>query len=402
MKNIYKLLLVASFATILGVSCQKELSTNNVSDEPAAPKQLTTITCAFPTMEDENGTKVSLDATGKTGWEVNDEIVIYGLRRTVQADASTMTSPVIHKLTAGEITNPQCAVFKEDLSSLTADPDGYLPFDAAYPANCWSFYSDYYSSARARFTETNQLLLAGGVDTDGTMTLYNLCGAIVFTLPSTCSFDSYVFYGNDGTEVVGYEKYLVEVNKSVPNYLAKLGTATYGTLDPKTSLSGPVTCDGTTLNYIFIPNEVEFEHGFTIAFTEGGNITKYIKSQKALTLTHGHMVNLGTLPASKMKDYAHVPESWTSGAIDLSESKTKIANCYVVSTSDAGKVYKIPAVKGNDITKTLNVASVSVLWETWNSAVSVTANSIVEKCDLTVIGFISSFPLPRQFMKVTR
>lgn len=66
--------------------------------------------------------------------------------------------------------------------------------------------------------------------------------------------------------------------------------------------------------------------------------------------------------------------------------KAETANCYIVSA--AGK-YKFPAVKGNSAESVGTVASVGIVWETWNNMESVTANSIVAsaECDGNMIKF---------------
>lgn len=365
---------------VLAFSCEKAVEINQPKDEVAP--QLTTITCAFPTMADQNGTKVTLDAAGHTGWEAGDKIVIYG-RRNQNDDTATPLSPIIHTLTAAEVVDPKVAVFTEDLSGIEPDPAGVKPYNAAYPADDWGFYSDWYSSARARFSNTNQLLLAGAMDSEGTITFNNLCGAIMFKVSG--DFDEYQFFGN-GDEVVGYDDYLVEMNVSSPSYLKKLGES-YGTIGPQTKLSGPVVADGSTMNYIFIPNEVTMSSGFTIRFYKEGNFTHYITAQASLSLTHGHCVNLGLLPSAAIHEYV-APSNHDAttpaiaGAIDLGAPET--ANCYIVDGSgdtNANKVFKFKAVKGNSDVNVGAINSVSILWETYNNDSEVTANSVISQVD---------------------
>lgn len=84
---------------------------------------------------------------------------------------------------------------------------------------------------------------------------------------------------------------------------------------------------------------------------------------------------------------AHEPAAWTSGAEDLVVSNA--ANCYIVYhkdvegySSNAGKAFHIPAVKGKSSTSVGAIASVSILWETYNgTSESVIANSIIDKVD---------------------
>ena len=62
------------------------------------------------------------------------------------------------------------------------------------------------------------------------------------------------------------------------------------------------------------------------------------------------------------------------GVKDL--SKNGSANCYVVT---AAGDYKFAAVKGNSTESVGAVASAAILWETWNNAEAVTANSVIAK-----------------------
>lgn len=379
MKKV-KFYLASLCVAVLAFSCEKAVDIYQPNKE--AGPQLTTITCAFPTMTDQNGTKVTLDAAGHTGWEAGDKIVIYG-KRNHDNNTETPLYPVIHTLTAAEVADPKVAIFTEDLSGLEPDPDGLLPYNAAYPADDWGFYSMWYSSARARFSETNQLLLAGGMSAGGEITLNNLCGAIMFKVSG--DFDEYRLSGNNN-ETVGYEDYLVEVNVSSPNYLKKPGES-YGTIGPKTVVSGPVVGDGTTINYIYIPNEVTFTGGFTIRFYKGGAYSHYITTNSPFSLSHGHCVNLGLLPAGAVHEYVAPTNHDAShpvitGATDLGASET--ANCYVVDASigsNAGKVFKFKAYKGNSTTGVGEIASVAILWESYNNDQDVTANSVILEAD---------------------
>lgn len=390
-KNIYSLSLIAFCISLLAVSCQKEMADPGSTEEKNTSEPcLRTITCSFPTMMDENGTKVSLATDGTTGWQVDDEIIIYGQRGTVKGDASTKLDPVRYQLKAADIVDPTTAVFTVDMSSIIdypdPDTDASRPFNAAV-GDDWDFYSDWYSSGRARFGNTNQLLMAGYINSSGVMTLNNLCAAITFTVSG--DFDTYYFSGYNGTETVGYEDYLVKMNASTPVYLDKLNE-NYGTNGAMTTISGPVNGNGTAINYIFIPNEANLPNGFTIVFAKNGVKTKMISSTKALTLSHGHMVNLGLLPAAKIKDFELISAAEKATATDLSNDATyhRSANCYVVSaegTTNDNKVFKFRTVKGNSFvngssegTSVGSVASAELLWETWNNNSAVTAKSIIK------------------------
>ena len=395
------------------LSCDKAVELNQPNEE-AVVHQISTVSCAFPKMTDQNGTKVSLATTGKTQWEVGDKIVIYG-----NPSSSDDSKRIVHEIVAGDIVDPEVAVFDVDFSGLDAQYNSsgegckYFPYTVAYP------YTDgqqYYLSTgnnnygRSRFQNTNQLLMAGHVsDDNSSIVLNHLTAAITFSVDG--DFDSYTFSGADGTEVVGYSTFVVEMNRRT------LGEGQYrqkyndgGTTGPLTSIQGSVNGDGTSVNHIFLPvnadksgsapytydltsqryaDVVYLPNGFTIKFFKGGDFKQYITSTAPLIIEPGHMINLGLLPAGALHDYV-APTSHDAthpaitGAADLSTSATKTANCYIVDGSvaaNAGKTFKFPAVKGNGTTSVGKVASATILWETYNNAESVTANSIVKDAD---------------------
>ena len=395
---------------VLVLSCQK----NPEMTAPEKNPNLVTLTCAFPTIIDENGTKVSLGVDGKTGWEVGDKIVIYG-----NPSSSDDTKRVVHEIAAGEIVNPEVAVFDVNFSGLEAQDDSgtegkYYPYTVAYP------YTDgqpYYlgtgnsNYGRSCFQNTNQMLMAGHVSDDKSSIILNQINAAI-TFSVSGDFDSYTFSGRNGTEIVGYSTFVVEMNRRA------LGEGQYrqkykngGTVGPLTSIEGSVNGNGTAVNYIFLPanaqksgteapytydldsqryaNVVYLPNGFTIKLLKSGIIKKYITSTAPLTIRPGHMINLGELPAAKIYDYEAIPASEKASAMELSNPKS--ANCYVVDGGDDAnkdKVFKFPAVKGNTYvsggaagTSVGEVVSVDIVWETWNNAESVTANSVIKVVD---------------------
>lgn len=361
MKKYIGILLTA----LLFASCEKFEPNQNEVRNPG----IYTFSLEFPSMDN---TKVSVDADGKTQWEVGDQIVFSG----------RPTAKVVHTLTAEELTNPRLAKITVDLSPLTTE-DESTPhkWNVAYPAEIWSPYSSSHMYGRSRFEGTNRLLLAGYVSDDMTSIVMNhVTASILFKVSG--DFDSYIFFGNGGTEVLGYEKYLVEINSSSPSYLAKLGAATYGTLDPVTKLTGSVIADGSTVNAIYIQNEADLSSGFTIQFLESGVIKKVISTNTPLTLTHGHAVNLGALPAAALKDYVapttHDNEIGVTvaSATDLSASAS--ANSYIVS---AAGDYKFKAVKGNSSIALSGINKVDILWETVNTTTAPEVNSVIAAAD---------------------
>ena len=72
----------------------------------------------------------------------------------------------------------------------------------------------------------------------------------------------------------------------------------------------------------------------------------------------------------------HVSAIPTADAVNLGEKET--ANCYIVS---APGIYSFKAVKGNGKEVVTPISSVTVLWESWGTTETVTANSVVAEAD---------------------
>lgn len=402
---------LAAIAAVIGVSCQKEPA--DVTPDNQQTIKLTTLSCAFPAMTDESGTKVTLSASGTTAWEVNDQIVFQGCPRDAQDHS---IAPIIHTFTSEELANPEVASFSVDLSSLRPDSDDEVlnhDYNAAYPASIWSSYSSSHMYGRSSFSNTNKMLMAGYVD-GSSVVLHHVTAAIVFQVSG--DYDGYLFEGKGGGDIVGYSKLVVETNKpNVTSYRKKYTTSTSGTNGPLNSISGNVASDGSAT--IFLPvntkrsgsespytyeennengaNYVHLPNGFTIYLTKGGEIKKYITSKAPLDIQPGHMINLGVLPAGKMHDYVAAERLNTIGvdvttATDLSATAT--SNCYIVDGSNpdyAGASFKFKAAKGKGGAVLSNIGGdddndVVVLWSTKNTAVAPSANEIISAVDYDI------------------
>jgi hypothetical protein len=404
MTKFNKLFLLASCAAVCALSCENKVEV--INDEVVEPveqvetiqPEIINISVPFPAMESANGTKVTMNpATGATQWVAGDKVVIYG--RPI--DMVNPTNYVTYTIQPEDIVDPTVANIAVDVSAIGSSyycsPHHY---SIAYPADDWSYYSQWSSDGRGAFSNTNQLLLGGYIADDlSSATLFNLNAAIVFKVSG--DYDSYNFLGNNG-EVVGYTRYVYNMNASEPKYIMKYGTATYGTLGDLTTISGPLNGDGETYNYIYIPqhhmpaggeNEsevVSLKKGFTIQFVKNGIVKGYVTSTAGIaSIEPGHFIDLGTIPAVAIHTVEAIPAAEKATAVDKSEDVS--ANCYVVDASDADneeKVFKFRAVKGNSYVKGSSegtsvgaVDAVVVLWETWNNAETVTEHSVVDKVD---------------------
>ncbi len=349
MKKTFVFAALALCAAALAVSCEKK----DFDQPESGINGLRTFTCVI-----DSDTKLGIDATsGKTTWEVGDEIVIHG---KVTEENKTVT------LGESDISaDGKTATIKVDLTGVTAyDPDGYY---AAFPADAVGYAGDrsyYYGE----FSNTNRPLMAGYLS-GSEFILHNLCGMLSFS--ATGDYDTYVVSGNND-ENVGYEFFQVKANSSEWNYSR---TAT----GAKSSVSGDFV-SGETIQ-VFFPNGVNFSGGFNIKFKKGDEIVKIAKTTTGVNIARNKMLALGSI-TDKIVDYVapttsdHKSAIPTAGAVDLSASGS--ANSYIIS---APGTYKLPAVKGNTSTSAGNVFGVKLMWETYNNAESVTANTVISAVD---------------------
>ena len=343
-------------------SCAKEFDY-----EPATEKVTKTFTLTFA----QPDSKVAVTNEGKTTWEVGDEIMIHGGSSGQERQKVTLTADDI------SADGKKATITVEGLAPYDRTADNILSqYYAQYPASLVPEGNMYYE---CRFSATNDFLMAA-CDVDDTFVFYNLCGIIAFE--ANGEFDNFKFEGNGG-ETVGFSTvYQVRVRNDasgmVVNY-NKPGNES-GTPVPMKSFAAELK-DG--VNYVFLPAGANFSGGFTFKFYDGTDLVKVAKSETAVKIDPGKILVLGDI-SSHLEDYVapttsdHKPAAWAEAATDLSYGKQAMANCYVLTAPGA---YKIPALKGNSEDSVGNVFGVELVWETYNNAEDVTANSVIAEVD---------------------
>ena len=369
--------LAAISAAFMAFSCAKSIEDAPVAEESVLPGR--TFTCVFA--QPDSNTKLALDtSTGKTTWEVGDEILINA--------GSGGTSRRTVTLAAGDIS----ADGKTATITIPGDLDPYIhyyhevqdvtsTYYAMYPANAVAPGNLYYNQA---FSNQNAFLLAA-CNVGDTFVFYNLNGLISYKVSG--DFDSVSFSGKNG-ETVAYEVYQARVRDTGTG--ATITHAkdadSYKPLVPLTTSLTPVVSDGSTTNFIYLPGGASFTGGFIMNFIKSGEIKKVVSSSSVFSVNPGQLVNLGDISSHLLPYVAPTSHDAThpaiAGAEDLGASGT--ANCYVVDASVAAnkdKVFKFKAVKGNSSTAVGIINSVEILWETYNNAETVTANSVIAEVD---------------------
>lgn len=392
MKMTYKYFVLSFCAVLAFNACQKESTFNEGSNKK---QEFVKITCSLPSDE----TKVTLtkeDGKGKVAWEVGDQILVHGQYVSPSTDPIYSYVAEVESISADKKT----ATFSIPAAIVKyGDRSGYAAnLFAAYPASALKEYTGtetwYYHNV---FENTNTFMLAGCNDNRSEESTYkiefvNLSGAISFKVNG--DFDQFIFRGNND-EVVGYDRFVARVDRKTTEGLYKVIPYTGGDLasiggptsGPKTSIS--VTTgfvhDGSKDNYVYFPNGANFTGGFKIQFLKSGAVVKEVSTSTAKNVAVGKYLALGDI-TSHLKDYV-APTSHNSaidktGATDL--SATASANCYIVDGSDAGninKIFKFKAYKGNSNTNVGTIASVEVLWETYNNSTAVVQNSVIAAVD---------------------
>lgn len=398
MRRLYKYAWVAFAGTLMAISCNKTMEEPASSEDALAPVTRT-FTCVYPGADDPDA-KVSLDADGKTGWEVGDKIFVHG-----NHGSSTYSKVITLGKDEGTTisANKKSATFTVELTDLNDSYNAqvYVAYPADAVKNNWDAKPYLYYTNR--FNNTNAHLLTGYNDkregTGSTLHFYNLCACISFIVDG--DFDGYVFKGNAG-ETVGYSTYQVRFDTSYKKYAYIRGDSWCDdTSGPLTtiSVSGWTGADGSTLNKIYIPYEdggvKAFPNGFTIQFLKDGNIVKQVSTSQNIILScdksndyKPKYMKLGNItsalknpPVSTTHDSSIGVPAQASG--DLSATAT--ANSYIVDpakyAASTDKLFKFKAVKGNNNLAVLSVKSVEILWETYNDATDAASIKVLEAVD---------------------
>ena len=393
MKKVFIMALCAAF---VAVSCEViKLQEEQVNNQEQIVPEVKTETKTF-SMVFNPETKLSIANDGKTGWEIGDEIYIHG----EYMNTAGYSVVVVLDGVTNTISDDNQTAYITITTTAQEDPvvDGcvkpyvrsgwYTTLYAIYPAAAAatrSFQCYYYSEV----IPSNLPVMVGCNDNNDTFHFVNIGSVISFTMPTPSNpsenYDYFVFSGNNN-ETVSYDSYaLRHAMRSSGSLDDKFGDSYESivyTAGEQKSITGTVVCDGTTPNKICIPGGVNLTKGFTIKFIKDGIITKKVSTKSSIELAVNEYMPLGDI-SSHLKTYVdtHEKASWATSATDLSEGKTKIANSYMVLTSNAGSAYKIPAVRGNDSKETLVPYGVSLLWETWNGSSTVTQNSVINAVD---------------------
>lgn len=306
----------------------------------------------------DSQTKVALadETLGSMIWMSEDAVSFYG--------SSSTTAIKLTTAEGGDIASFYPSAEQQDDFEATTEP-----FYALYP------YSDdcTFDSASNSFNsilppeqkayeisqDRRELPLAFVAKSNfrNTMTFYNICSGIRFTVESE-GIKKVVLKGNNGEQLCGSFA-------AIPEYTGVSVSGNDPTANSVSLISDATLIPGNMYYISFLP--VEFATGFTFEFYKDG------ASEPFKTTTTSQNKNcvrnlFGTLYKADNQDSIN---NMLSGE-DLSVNGP--ANCYIVT--DSGK-YKFPAYKGNTYNILTATDKAEVLWETHNDGNELEEGSVI-------------------------
>ena len=270
MKRIFFIAILSA----LIASCERPV---NPEPQPGPSGNGKTYVCQLPVVE-----------FGKEAWVPGDKILFHG---------GSSDNQVIVTLKAEDIVDD--TLFTVDLSSLKAFKPkvGKSKYFAAYPAD--NVKNQGQCEDKNTFVQTNNLLLTGYDVAKDTIVFKYITGGIVFTVNG--DFDSYEIKGNFG-EIVGFDQVTCRIND-------KFNIPGMNQVGEKTSVTGSVAADGTTVNKIYFPYpQPDFQDGFKLYFSKDGKRVKVLDRAGELGIHRDSFVDLGDI-TSQIEDYKEADNS---------------------------------------------------------------------------------------------
>ena len=270
MKRIFFIAILSA----LIASCERPV---NPEPQPGPSGNGKTYICQLPVVE-----------FGKEAWVPGDKILFHG---------GSSDNQMIVTLKAEDIIDD--TLFTMDLSSLKAFKPkvGKSKYFAAYPAD--NVKNQGQCDDKNTFVQTNNLLMTGYDVAKDTIVFKYITGGLVFTVNG--DFDSYEIKGNFG-EIVGFDQVTCRIND-------KFNIPGMNQVGEKTSLTGSVAADGTTVNKIYFPYpQPDFQDGFKLYFSKDGKRVKVLDRAGELGIHRDSFIDLGDI-TSQIEDYKEADNS---------------------------------------------------------------------------------------------
>ena len=269
-----RIICIATLCAALIASCERPV---NPEPQPGPSGNGKTYICQLPVVE-----------FGKEAWVPGDKILFHG---------GSSDNQMIVTLKAEDIIDD--TLFTVDLSSLKAFKPkvGKSKYFAAYPAD--NVKNEGQCDDKNTFVQTNNLLMTGYDVAKDTIVFKYITGGLVFTVNG--DFDSYEIKGNFG-EIVGFDQVTCRIND-------KFNIPGMNQVGEKTSLTGSVAADGTTVNKIYFPYpQPDFQDGFKLYFSKDGKRVKVLDRAGELGIHRDSFIDLGDI-TSQIEDYKEADNS---------------------------------------------------------------------------------------------
>ena len=293
-----KLILLASIFMAYLAACDKPV---NPTPEPEQEQpQTVNYKCHLPKME-----------SGKTAWAAGDKILVHG--------GSSENQKIITLAAEDIINDTICTVNVEGVTRYN-EKGSKVTYFAAYPADLVKNPAD--CKDKNTFIETNNLLLTGFATQSDTLFFHCIVGGLSFTVSG--DFDSYELVGNYN-ETVGYETVTCR-------YTDKFTVPGQNDGTPKTSVSGSVTADGSTLNIIYFPfRQPSFQDGYKLFLCKGGEKVKVFETMGEIGIPRSEIVTVGDITA-QLADY--VAPDPNEGAQEVFPDYSHLSHLTFTETDD--------------------------------------------------------------------
>lgn len=345
MKTLDKISILCIGLLLLGCTGSKERIPDGPGevppkDQPKPAPETHTLTFVLP----EDGFK--------TSWENGDAIVVHG---EYAQDQVTVT------LSTGDIS--------QDGKTATKEVSGLIPY---VNGECTStLYASWPAEATDNkphcfwytgFNSTNTPMLAACNDADYKFSFKNLSCSLTFTVDG--DYDGFDISGRKDA-VIGaghFQVLITDQEENLDQYRE----------EDRVTISGTLKKGAAAVQGIYLPGSVDFPKGYIIRMYKGGKAVKAYTHKAAVSVERGAKVEIGDI-TNLLEDVELDID--LENAKDLSDGKSKIANCYIVT---AAGHYKIPTVRGNSSTALEGMDNAVVLWETWNNGEEVTRKSVIQ------------------------
>ena len=276
-------ILISAFAILaFFASCERPVQPTPDPEPQPEVYDGTVYTCVLPAIE-----KV------KEAWVPGDRILFHG---------GSSDNQMIVTLTAEDIKDD--TLFTVDLAELKPykAKNINVKYLAAYPADLVRNEGE--CKDKNTFVQPNNLLLSGYNTQTDTLVFDHIVGGFLFTVSG--DYDSYEITGHYG-EVLAYDQVTCRMTD-------KIHIAGMDQTGEKTTATGSVVADGSTVNVIYFPyRQPSFQDGYKLYMCKDGKRVMMLDKGGEIGISRGEFIDLGDITSlleeeKEQDDSIHDPE----------------------------------------------------------------------------------------------